>query len=79
MSNSVEEDLNDGYFVLDPFEKGVEAHVRCVLDPFVVMGVGGGGSTRSNSALDVFLRKAEVAAEIICGVGVTSCQDTCCG
>ena len=51
-----------------------------VLDPFVVMGVGGGGSTpRSNSALDVFLRKAEVAAEIICGVGVTSCQDTCCG
>ena len=37
MSNAVEEDLKQGYFVLDGFEKGVEAQERGVEEPFVPM------------------------------------------
>ena len=68
----MEEDLKDGYFVLEGFEKGVEAQLICVLDPLGPVSSGGGGTTRSDSTADVFLRKAKITAEVSCAGGVTS-------
>ncbi len=48
-------------------------------DPDIPLSVGGAGARRNNAGLDVCLRKAEVIAESICGVGVQRCQDCACG
>ena len=74
-----EEDLKEGYFVLDGLEKGVEAQLICVLDPFVPLCITGGGASSRDSTVDVFRCSAEVAAERICDDGVASCQGRLCG
>ena len=74
-ANSAEEDLYDWYFVLDGLEKGVEAQEIGVVDPFVPVGVGGGGSTSRDSTLHILLRSAEITAEVNCKEGVTSLKD----
>ena len=72
MSNSVEEDLNDGYFVLDGLELGVDAQLSSEGGPLGPVGVAGGGAASRDSTLHVFLCKAEITAERSEGVGVTS-------
>jgi hypothetical protein len=50
-----------------------------VLEPFGPVSVGGGGSTRTDAGLDVFLCKAEITPEIICELGVQSLKEVVCG
>ena len=78
-ANSSEEDLYDWYFVLDGFEKGVEAQESGVVNPLGPMGVGSGGTTSRDSKLHIFLSRAEVTDEVAGKVGVTSLKDCFCG
>jgi hypothetical protein len=48
-------------------EKGIEAQFSCEAVPGFPVGIGGGGSTSRDSTLHVFLRKAEITDEMICG------------
>ena len=64
-ANASEEDLKHGYFILDGLEKGIDAQVSCVLDPFLPVGIGGGGSTSRDPALHFFMRSTEITAELI--------------
>ena len=64
--------MYDWYFVLDGLEKGVEAQVTGVVDPFSPVCVGGGGASSGDAMLDVFMRSAEITDEVSCALGVTS-------
>ena len=66
-TNSSAEDLYDWYFVLDGLEKGIEAQFSCEAVPGFPVGIGGGGLTSRDSALHIFLRKAEITEEVTCG------------
>ena len=55
-TNSVDEYLKDWKFILDGFDKGVEAQVFAEVDPFMPLSDASGGSTRSNSLGDCFRR-----------------------
>ena len=72
MSNAMEEDLKEGYFVFDGFEKGVEAQGSGISEPLLPVCVGAGGSIRSDSTLYVCLRSTEVTEERMEG-----CRCTC--
>jgi hypothetical protein len=61
--------LEDGYFVRDGLEKGVEAQLSSEMAPGSPVGVGAGVSSCSDAALYGFLSKAEVTAETIESVG----------
>ena len=76
MADSVEEDLENRYFVLDGLEKGVEAQFSCELGPFVPLGVAGGGTAKRDSGVDGFRCSAKIVDERICNVGWTRRQ--CC-
>ena len=69
-TNSFDEDLKDGNFVLEGLEKGVEAQLRGEVEPLLPRRDGGLGSTRRYSLGDCFLRSAESIAETNCDVGV---------
>ena len=71
-ANSTEEDLYNWYFVFDGLEKGVQAQEIGVADPFLPVGIGGGGSTSRDATLHILLRRAEITAEVNCNDGVTS-------
>lgn len=64
--------MDDGYFIFDGFEKGVEAQESGVLDPFGPVGVGGRGATSRDSKLHVFMRSAEITEEMSAELGFTS-------
>ena len=64
--------MEDWNFTADGTEKGVDAQLSCELDPLVPVGIVGGGTSCRNAALYVFVRKAEITAEIRFEVGVTS-------
>ena len=78
VSNAVEEDLNDWYFVLDGFEKGVEAQLMRVVGPDLPVAIAGGGTAIRDSTLHVFLSSAEVTEEISCGGRWTSLKGSFC-
>ena len=69
-TNSREEDLKDGNFVCEGFEKGVEAQFSGKVEPFLPRSDGGSGSFRRDSLGDCFLRSAESIAEMNCNEGV---------
>ena len=71
--------MYDRYFVLDGFEKGVDAQCSGVLDPLVPVGVGGCGAASRDAKLHVLVRRAEVTDKISCELGVTSLKDCCWG
>ena len=54
----------------DGFEIGIEGQFKGEIFPDGPVGIGGGGSTRRDAGFDIFFRKAEVTAEIICFEGV---------
>ena len=64
------EDLLDWHFVLDGFEKGVEAQFRAVPLPYLPYRLGGLGSTYRDSGGNRFFRSAEITDETICLLGV---------
>ena len=65
-----EEDLKDGNFVAEGFEKGVEAQVMAELFPLAPVGDGASGATRTDSLAHCFRCNAERIPEISCGGGV---------
>jgi len=71
-SDALAKNLEERYFVLDGRAKGIQGQFRRELGPLGPMSVGGGGSTRRDSGLHGFLRKAEITAEVMCCDGVQS-------
>ena len=71
--------MEDGYLVLDGFEKGTEAQVSCVEDPLVPLTITGGGAASRDSLVDVVRSKAEITHEVIGGRACTSFQGSFCG
>eukprot|EP00985_Skeletonema_marinoi_P034693 scaffold44566_cov336-Skeletonema_marinoi.AAC.1 len=69
-TNKDEEDLKDGNFIAEGFEKGVEAHVMAELFPLVPVGDGVAGSTRTDALAHCFRCNAESIPEMSCGGGV---------
>ena len=61
------------YFVRDGLEKGVKGHEQTALPSTFPDGIGGLGSTISDSGSDRRLSSAEITAETISSLGVQIC------
>ena len=64
-SDTLGENLEERYFVLDGLEYGVDAQFSCELGPLDPVGIGGAGALRSDSLLHRVLRNAKITTESI--------------
>ena len=77
-TNLVDEYLKDWNFVLEGFEKGLEAQVIAEVDPLLPLSDASGGSTRSNSVGDCFRINSKMIAEINTDGGVQTLYPRSC-